>query len=145
MAEVVERGGEELILQRIGFETENLGPECAIEADANLERFGGKVGTGHGGSGEDILFSTKLLKHFADATDSWGVRPDYSGGFRKFTSAPATVTPGSYTNPFARCLRPAANPACFHIAPDGDRLIHELIWNLLDQTSIQQNDAGLPD
>ena len=45
----------------------------------------------------------------------------------------------------AHDLRPAANPACFHSAPGRDPLIYELIWNLLDQISIQQKDAGLRD
>jgi hypothetical protein len=51
MAEVVERGGEELVFLRIGFEKADLGPQGAMEAEANLERFAGELGTGHDGLG----------------------------------------------------------------------------------------------
>jgi hypothetical protein len=49
MAEVVERGSEELILLRVGFETADPGPQGAMEAETNLEGFAG--GPGHVGLG----------------------------------------------------------------------------------------------
>jgi hypothetical protein len=84
---------------------------------------------------EIYLLRGKLSNHFADATDRRGVRPDYSGGFRKFISTQLPVTPEGYSPLLS--LGPAANPAGFHIAPNGDRLVYELMGDLLDQTSIQ--------
>ena len=96
MAEVVQRGGEELVLLCIGFETEDLAHKAQWKR--RLISNSSLVGLLSSRS-ECISLRAKLLNHFADATDSWGVWPDYSGGFQKFISTRPPVTHRGYTNP----------------------------------------------